>query len=351
MSANRDRRPRLLFVGNFLSGTLAHRHYCEDLTDRLEVRGWSILKTSTSARRAVRPFDMVRFTVMNRRRYDLAHVDVFSGSAFIWAEAVCFALRRLHVPYLLTLRGGNLPAFAHAWPNRTKRLLRTAALITVPSAYLADHMRPHAGDVTVIPNAIASSQLPFTHRERVRPRLIWLRSFHEVYNPTMAVDVIAELRRTHPDATLTMIGHDKKDGSLEAVRRLARRRQVDDKLEIIPGIPKSEVGAHLRSADIFLNTADVDNTPVSVLEAMAVGLCVVSTNVGGIPYLLANERNALLVPARDPNQMAHAVRRLVEDAALAGRISANAHAHALGCEWDQVLDRWEAIFQGMITAQ
>lgn len=344
-------RPRLLFVGNFLSGSLAHRHYCEDLSDRLEARGWSILKTSTIARRSLRPLDMVQYTVRNRRRFDVAHVDVFSGAAFVWAEAVCFTLRRLRVPYVLTLRGGNLPSFAKNWPRRTTRLLRSAALITAPSAYLAEHMRPYADDVVVLPNAIACDQLPFTHRTRLRPRLVWLRSFHDTYNPAMAVDVLAELRRTHADATLTMIGHDKGDGSLERARQRARDRGVQDRLEIILGIPKSRVGAHLSDADIFLNTTDIDNTPVSVLEAMAVGLCVVSTDVGGLPYLLANERTALLVPPRDPIRMADAVRRLLDDADLAGRLSDAARAYALDRDWERVLNRWEDIFRSQSVAR
>ncbi len=61
-------------------------------------------------------------------------------------------------------------------------------------------------------------------------------------------------------------------------------------------VEKSEVPAWLAKGDIFLNTTNVDNTPVSVIEAQAAGLCVVSTNVGGIPFLLENGKDALLVP-------------------------------------------------------
>ena len=71
--------------------------------------------------------------------------------------------------------------------------------------------------------------------------------------------------------------------------------------------------ACLADGDIFLNTSLVDNTPVSILEAMASGMCIVSTNVGGIPYLLKAGHEALLVSPGDPEKMAEAVRQILQD--------------------------------------
>ena len=68
-----------------------------------------------------------------------------------------------------------------------------------------------------------------------------------------------------------------------------------------------QVPSELNEFDIFLNTTFVDNTPVSVLEAMACGLCVVSTDVGGLSFLLEHEGDALLVPPDNPKAMAAAV--------------------------------------------
>src|SRR6185436_16069131 len=98
---------------------------------------------------------------------------------------------------------------------------------------------------------------------------------------------------------LTMIGPDKGDGSLQQTQRVAGERGVVNHISFVGGVPKREVPERLSHADIFLNTTNVDNTPVSVLEAMACGLCVVNTNVGGLPYLLEHEEDALLVPPAD----------------------------------------------------
>jgi glycosyltransferase involved in cell wall biosynthesis len=102
--------------------------------------------------------------------------------------------------------------------------------------------------------------------------------------------------------------------------------------------------AVLVGADIFLNTASIDNTPVSVLEAMASGLCVVSTNVGGIPDLLAHEKDALLVPADSPSAMAEAAKRILMEPGLAERLSLDARCKAEGFDWRAVRPQWDALF-------
>ena len=104
----------------------------------------------------------------------------------------------------------------------------------------------------------------------------------------------------------------------------------------------------LNKADIFLNTTNVDNTPVSVIEAMACGLCIVSTNVGGIPYLLEDGVDALLVPPEDTQAMANAVKRILSDRQLAAALSANARKKAGAFSWEKVLPMWEALFHDIL---
>lgn len=341
------RRPRLLVVGNFMSKTVAHRDYCEDFADRLEARGWSLVRTSTQWNRVRRIADMLRVTWAERDRYDIAHVDVFSGNSFVWAESVTWLLRRLGKPFAVTLRGGNLPVFAKQWPRRMRTLLARASIVTTPSSYLATTIGPYARAITIVPNAVDISQIPFAERPRVRPRLAWVRAFHAIYNPTMAIDVLALVARRYPDATLTMLGHDKGDGSLAATRQRADELGVAAAVHIIPGVPKREVGRHLAEHDVFVNTTTIDNTPVSVLEAMACGLPVVSTNVGGIPFLLHDEQDALLTPSSDPAAMADSVQRILTDDQLARRLRNAGRNLALRCDWQPVLDQWEQILDDL----
>jgi glycosyltransferase involved in cell wall biosynthesis len=337
-------------VGNFTPSWRPYRQICDELALQLACMDWTVHTTSTRTARSLRLMDMVATVWRRRHDYSVAQVDVFSGPAFCWAEAVCWTLRRARKPYILTLHGGNLPAFARRWPGRVRRLLGSARAVTTPSRYLLDQMRLHQEDLLLLPNPIDITAYSFRPRGNPQPRLIWLRAFNEIYNPTLAVQALARLATNHPEVRLTMIGPDKGDGSLDRTRRVADELGVSDRVGLPGGVPKGEVPARLAEGDIFLNTTNVDNTPVSVLEAMACGLCVVSTNVGGIPYLLEHEVDALLVPPNDLEAMAVAVNRLLVEPGLATRISHNARTKAEGFDWSKVLPQWDSLLSTLATS-
>jgi glycosyltransferase involved in cell wall biosynthesis len=348
--AARNHRAPVLLVGNFLSSSVGTRGVCEDLAVRLSQNGWPVLTTSDRPGRLHRLWEMLTTVWWKRNQFALAQVDVYSGPAFIWAELVATALRLVGKPYVLTLHGGNLPVFAERWPDRVRRLLRSAAAVTTPSLYLSERMTVYRSDLILQPNPLDLAAYEFRHRRNVAPRLSWLRAFCRVYNPSLAARVVALLAEEFPQLRLDMIGPDKHDGSLEAFVRTAEELEVSEQIEITGGIRKDDVSTYLNRGDIFLNTTNIDNTPVSVLEAMACGLCIVSTNVGGIPYLLKHEYNALLVPRDDPAAMAAAVRRLLAEPALAERISLNARRDVERFDWSIVLPRWEQLLAEAIPA-
>lgn len=338
--------PPLLYVGTFLSKAGANRSYCEDLADRLEMRGRHVVRTSQRLPRLSRVADMLRVAWRERGSYRAAIVDVFSGMAFVWAEAVCFELARLGKPFVLTLHGGNLPEFAAKWPRRVRHLLGSAAAVTAPSSFLAERMRAFREDLRVVRNAIDIDSYPFAPRDRARSRLVWVRAFHEMYDPVLAVDVLARVAARHPDVRLAMIGPDK-DGSRARVESRARQLGVLDRLDLPGAVSRVEVADRLGAADVFVNTTRVDNTPLSVIEAMASGLCVVSTSVGGIPHLVRDGETGILVPPGDAAAMADGIDRVLREPALAARLSRGARAFATECDWAPVLAQWDALLDGV----
>src|SRR5689334_774859 len=96
----------VLIVGNHLSGSLGTRWVCEELSSRLRSDGWSVTATSSQLNPVGRLGDMICTSIRARQRYQVANVEVYSGTAFFWAEAVCEVLRWLKKPYILTLHGG-----------------------------------------------------------------------------------------------------------------------------------------------------------------------------------------------------------------------------------------------------
>ena len=333
----------ILLVGNFLSSTKGNYNVCEDLATRLALVGWPVITTSKRQQRVLRFGDMVSTSWRRRAEYDVALVDVYSGLAFLWAEATCWVLRRAQKPYILTLRGGNLPGFAKRWPSRVTRLLQSADVVTVPSEFLRDLMAPYRKDLRLHLNPIDLQLYPFKQRVHPRPNLIWLRAFHSCYNPKLAAEVVALLTRSNPDVNLVMYGHDKGDGSLQAMQQLALTLRISGVIRTPGGIAKAKVSEALSTGDIFLNTTKIDNTPISVLEAMASGLCVVSTNVGGMPYLVEHDRDGLLVPPDDAPAMAAAVQRILTEPGLAARLSTHAREKAEQFDWARIMPRWEEL--------
>lgn len=347
LNLENQHRPTVLLVGNFLSASRGTRSVCEDLALRLKAADWSIITTSFRPGRLARLLDFLLTIWRCRNKYHVAHVDVYSGPAFVWAELVCWTLRMVKKPYVLTLRGGNLPSFAHKTGDRVPRLLRRAPIVTTPSAYLFEQMRPYHKELVLLPNPLDVKKYLFKHRTHPAPKLVWLRAFHDIYNPSLAVQVVSQLAQDFPEVRLIMMGPDKGDGSFEQMKRLASQLGVGDRLTCTGAVTKEEIPKLLDQGDIFLNTPRVDNTPVSVLEAMACGLCIVSTNVGGIPYLIENEGDALLVPSDDATAMAQAVRRFLNEDGLADQLSRNARRKVDQFDWSMIFPKWERLLMDL----
>ncbi|MCP8938416.1 glycosyltransferase family 4 protein [Alsobacter sp. SYSU M60028] len=336
---------KIILIGSFLSAVLKHRSVCEDLAEQLTARGWSVAAASRRAAPLGRLVDITKVVFAEGRSARVAQVDLFSGRAFLWAEYAALLLRLFGVPYVLTAHGGGLPDYVKRWPGRARRLLANAAAVTAPSGFLHRELRPLRADIRLIPNGMDLESYRFRVRAPASPTLIWVRSFHQIYNPAMAVDVVERLLPDFPGLRLTMVGPDRGDGTLAAMRELIRARGLDSAIEIVPGVERARIPALLDAADIFINTTNVDNTPVSVMEALASGLCVVSTDAGGLPDLLSDGVDALLCPRGDAAAMASRVESILRSPELAERLSNAARQTALASGWDDVMKRWDALFE------
>jgi glycosyltransferase involved in cell wall biosynthesis len=335
---------KVLFVGNYLQNAGKNIGATYEIADQLTQRGFETKFTSNKVNKISRLLDILGTIFFHQSEYQVAQVDVFSGPAFIWAFLSIKLLIFLNKPVILTLHGGNLPEFARHNPRLVKRVLNRATLVTTPSRYLLDALRKYCHDIILIPNAIDLKNYIYRDRSILQPKYIWLRAFHKIYNPELAIDVLDLMRNDYPQSRLIMVGPDKNDGSLQKCQEKLAELRLEALVEFLGGIPKLEVPTWLNKADLFINTTNIDNTPVSVLEGMASGLCIVSTNVGGIPYMLKDGYDALLVPPNDPKAMAGALRRLLNEQGLAQKLSSNARKKAEQYDWSKVIPIWEALF-------
>ena len=338
----------VLLVGNFLSGSTPNRFNCEDLADRLEDSGWTVLRTSSRPGRLARLFDILGTIWFQRHRFQVARVDVYSGFAFALAEAACWALRRVGRPYVLVLQGGELFEFTSTRKARARRLFGSAAAVVTPASSLARALSDLRSDISVVPNGV---DLPDSGPNRTRvnpqPKIVWVRSFHRIYQPVLVPRVVHLLQREHPTTTVIMVGGDKGDGALQATRNEAQKYGVESQIQWVGGVHKSEVAGFLEAGDLFLNTTSAESFGLGMMEAASLGLCLVSTNAGELPFIWSHERDALLVDVGDFAGMASAISRILSEPGLAQQLSANALSTARRYSWAKVLPLWEEVLESV----
>lgn len=316
------------------------------LSDLFKNAGYPVLSASAFLNRYMRLADILRVLLREHRRIDILILDTYSGPSFVVADIVSQLSRYFNLPLIMYLHGGSIPEFMESFPRWSKRVLKRADILLAPSKFLARAVEPYGFKARIIPNVIDLSAYPYRRRHNLRPRLFWMRSFHPVYNPEMALRVLARLKLKFPGASLVMAGQDK--GLLAGMKRLAKELDVEECVQF-PGF--LDMAGKIRKgerADIFINTNRVDNMPVAVLEACAMGLPVVSTNVGGVPDLLTDSETGLLIPSEDAEAMAQAIERLIAEPVLAGRISVKARKLAEQSSWDQIRPQWEDLFSSAI---
>jgi glycosyltransferase involved in cell wall biosynthesis len=336
-------KPRLCVVGPLLGcnpGRVTSQG--EILATHLTAAGYSVTATSGAANRYLRLVEIVGTLVRSRRRIDTVLLQVYARRSFVVEDIASALARRFGYRIVMHLHGGAIPAFMARFPRWTRRVLSRADAMVAPSPFLCRAVAQQGWAASMIPNLIDVSAYSFRQRGPVSPRLFWMRSFHSNYNPVMALRVLQRVRQVLPEATLTMGGQDQ--GLEPSVRREALRIGVADAVRFVGFLDLAGKRREGEAADIFINTNRIDNTPVSVIEACAMGLPVVSTDVGGIRDLLTDGVSGLLVPDDDPQAMADAVLRLVGDPQLAERLSTNGRKVAEASSWEQVQVQWERLF-------
>lgn len=266
-------------------------------------------------------------------------IDVYSTLNFYYALACAQLCRLLGIRYFCVLHGGNLPQRLEQNPRLSRFLFGGAELLIAPSGYLQQAFARKGYNAVVIPNFLPIENYPFRWREELRPRLLWVRAFDRIYRPELAIRVLHRLLKRWPEARLCMVGPDK-DGSMARCKSLAVDLGIAGQVTFTGRLPKAEWIALAADYDIFINTTDFDNTPVSVLEAMALGFPVVSTNVGGLPWLIEDGIDGLLVPPADEDAFYAAVEQLLEDPSLASILSKNARKKAETFAWERVKPLW-----------
>ena len=332
------KRKRILYIGNNLSNSTFTATYISFFSEVLKQEGYWVRTASDKDNKAVRLVDMLYLIWHHRHETDTVLIDTYGAQNFYYAYSIGKLCQRLKLPYIPILHGGNLPARLEDSPKLSRSLFGKAKLNVAPSHFLYDIFREHGFDNSrIIPNSITLANYPYMERSSFGPRLLWVRRFQERYNPMLALLVYRELRKYYPEAEFCMVGPEK-DGSLAECKAYAEEHDLPVKF---PGkLSKKKWAALSVDYDFFINSTHIDNTPISVIEAMALGLPVVSTDVGGMPFLIKDGVDGVLVPENNAAAMVTALRDLIEHPEKAKRIAVEANRKVQAFDWEAVKGEW-----------
>ncbi|NER12163.1 glycosyltransferase [Leptobacterium flavescens] len=329
---------RILYIGNKLADKNRTATSIDTLGVLLENEGYKLYYSSSKENKVLRLIDMLLSCINHRKKADVVLIDTYSTQNFYFAFLVSQLSRWLKLPYIPILHGGNLENRLKNNPRLCKKIFNHARINISPSEFLKVTFEKYGFDnVEYIPNSVEIEKYRWKQRTDLKARLLWVRSFAGIYNPEMAVEVSSELNKQGIESLLCMVGPDK-DGSMITTKNLANAKGVEIKLT--GKLEKEEWHELSEEYDIFINTTNFDNMPVSIIEAMALGLPVVSTEVGGIPYLLKDGENSLLVEKGNSLQMAARIRELLGSPALTQKLSCNARKKAEAFNWDEIKHKW-----------
>jgi glycosyltransferase involved in cell wall biosynthesis len=301
-------------------------------------------------------------------KVDILHVMANSGWSWHLFAAPAIWIGRLRGRrVLVNYRGGEADAFLQRSQRWVRPSLRAASAVAVPSGFLEKVFERFGIGCHVVPNVVDLAQFhPAGPKARLRhdsppdfagtdggrtsDRTRWTvlvaRSLEPIYDIASALRAAALVKEDLPGIRMVIAGSGPEEMTLKA---MARELGIESAVTFCGRLDREQMAAELRRADVVLNSSRVDNMPNSVLEAMASGVPIVSTAVGGVPYIVSHERTALLVPAEDAKAMAAAIMRILREPGLATRLADAALTEVQRYAWPRVRDTLGGLYETILA--
>jgi glycosyltransferase involved in cell wall biosynthesis len=281
------------------------------------------------------------WSLRHLRRADVVHVFSASFWSFLLGPVpAMLAARAFGKRVVLNYHSGEAEDHLRNWGALVHPWMRLAHQIVVPSDHLQQVFLDHGYDTRVVRNTVDTSRFPYRDREPLRPRLLSTRTLEPSYGVHVVMDAFALIQAARPDATLVIAGSGSEEKRLRQMASTLRGVTFQGRVK------PERVPELCASADLFLNASIVDNQPLSILEAFASGLPVVTTATGGIASMVLHAESGLIVPPGDPAGMASAVLRLLADPGLSRRLSRSAREIACRHSWVGVREQWCSVYAG-----
>lgn len=285
------------------------------------------------------------------RKVDVVHLMANSGwSWHLFAAPAIWIAKLRSKPILVNYRGGHaFDFFSKSWPLVSASIKQSAGVI-VPSVYLQQVFSQFKQASTIVANTLDPELFKPTKKQvnSAQLHIIVTRNLEAIYDVATAIRAFALILQSHPTAKLTLAGEGPE---LAQLQQLVTELQLDTAVNFVGRLNRNDMAALYQSADIMLNTSLVDNSPNSLIEAMASGVAIISSNVGGIPLLVKHEYDALLVPPQKPDLIFQQLQRLLNEPELKQQLITNGLTSCSRFHWANVSHILLAQYQQAITGK
>lgn len=330
----------VLYIGNALSSKGKNITSIETLGARLS-EFCSVKIASSKSNKVLRLLDMISLVVSHKSKADYVLIDTYSTINFYYAVIIGRLCKIFKIKYIPILHGGNLETRLKNNPKLCRVLFNNAHKLVSPSQFLKTVFENYGyTNIQYIPNTIEIDDFIFKDREIERIKLLWVRAFAPIYNPELAILTLEALVKSDYEAELTMVGPDV-DGLMTELKSIAQNKNL--KVKFTGKLTRKEWRLLSENCNVFINTTNFDNMPVSVIEAMALGLPIVSTNVGGLPYLIEDNMDGLLIPPNNADAMTNAIIKLKNDKDLKDKLVLNARKKVESFDWKAIKPKWKML--------
>ncbi|HEY0322849.1 MAG TPA: glycosyltransferase family 4 protein [Pyrinomonadaceae bacterium] len=280
--------------------------------------------------------------------YDVIHIFSASYFSFVLAPTPAILAARLYGKRtVLNYRSGEAEDHLQRWRRTALPTINLVDEIVAPSGYLVDVFGRFGFSARSIFNIVETTRFPFRERVPLRPVFFSNRNFEPHYNVACTLRTFHLVQKRFPHARMVIAGEGKERALLEALARELALTNV----EFIGRVPQERMPELYDAADIYLNSPDIDNMPGSIIEAYASGIPVVTTNAGGIPYIVTDGETGLMVERNDHEAMARAALRLLEEEGLATKIARGALTECRKYSWASVRDEWLELYRELAARQ
>jgi L-malate glycosyltransferase len=311
------------------------------LKEKLEEEGIRVSLVNTKQSLLKRIFYLPLLLAFKGFRKNVFHIHGCSYAGFFPILLGVIIGKLLRKKIIVTYHGGDAKAYFDRHGKFAAFFLKKATKVIVLSEFLKSVFKKYGIRTEVIPNILNISSHHFVERNTFFPNLITTRALARIYDIATAIDALAIVQKRYPHATLYIVGTGPEESTL---KRIVTDRGIKN-VFFTGYVANKEIYYYLNKADIWCNPTTKDNMPMSMLEAINAGLVVVSTNVGGIPYMVEHEKSAWLVNKGDSIGMAKGIFKIIDDPQLAQGFIKNARATLCNYDWTQIKGRLFAIYE------